>query len=102
MFIVSRHRSAVKAGRSFRDAAAEAVNTSGRTVLFAGAMVCFALLGQFALGVNFLYGPSAAAAITVALTMASSLTPARPPRLRRPRVLSRRERTVLTALRPVG
>jgi RND superfamily putative drug exporter len=98
LFIVSRHRSAVKAGRSCRDAAAEAVNTSGRTVLFAGATVCIALLGQFALGVNFLYGPSAAAAITVALTMASSLTflPALLGFVG-PRVLSRRERTALTA-----
>ena len=74
LFIVSRHRSAVMAGRSYRQAAAEAVDTSGRTVLFAGAIVCIALLGQFALGVNFLYGPSAAAAIAVALTMARSLT----------------------------
>ena len=29
LFVVSRHRSAVKAGLSYEDAAAEAVNTSG-------------------------------------------------------------------------
>jgi putative drug exporter of the RND superfamily len=98
LFIVSRHRSAVKAGRSYRDAAAEAATTSGRTVLFAGATVCIALLGQFALGVNFLYGPSAAAAIAVALTMVSSLTllPALLGFLG-PRVLSRRERAARAA-----
>jgi RND superfamily putative drug exporter len=98
LFVVSRHRSAVKAGRPYRDAAAEAANTSGRTVLFAGATVCVALLGQFALGVNFLYGPSAAAAITVALTMASSLTfvPALLGFLG-PRALSRKERATLAA-----
>ena len=58
LFIISRHRSAVKAGMSYEDAAAQAVNTSGRTVLFAGLTVCIALLGQFALGVGFLYGLS--------------------------------------------
>jgi putative drug exporter of the RND superfamily len=98
LFIVSRHRSAVKAGRSYRDAAAEAVDTSGRTVLFAGAIVCLALLGQCALGVNFLYGPSVAAALAVSLTMASSLTflPALLGFLG-PRLLSRKERVALEA-----
>ncbi|MGA2925086.1 MAG: MMPL family transporter [Solirubrobacteraceae bacterium] len=52
----------------------EAWNTSGRTVLFAGTTVCIALLGQFALGVSFLYGLSVSSAIAVALTMATSLT----------------------------
>jgi RND superfamily putative drug exporter len=98
LFVVSRHRTAVKSGLSYREAAAEAINTSGRTVLFAGAIVCIALLGQFALGVNFLYGPSAASAITVALMMASSLTflPALLGFLG-PRVLSRKERARLAA-----
>ncbi len=50
LFIISRHRSAVKAGLSYEDAVAQAVNTSGRAVLFAGITVCIALLGQFALG----------------------------------------------------
>ncbi len=74
LFIVSRHRSAVKAGLSYEDAAAQAVNTSGRTVVFAGLTVCIALLGQFALGVSFLYGLSISAAVTVGLTMLSALT----------------------------
>ena len=74
LFVVSRHRSAVKAGLSYEDAAAQAVNTSGRTVAFAGLTVCIALLGQFALGVSFLYGLSISAALTVALTMLAVLT----------------------------
>jgi putative drug exporter of the RND superfamily len=96
LFIISRHRSAVKAGLSYEDAAAQAVNTSGRTVLFAGLTVCIALLGQFALGVSFLYGLSVASAIAVALTMATSLTllPAMLGFLG-PKVLSRRERARL-------
>ncbi|HEY6480061.1 MAG TPA: MMPL family transporter [Streptosporangiaceae bacterium] len=98
LFIISRHRSAVKSGLSYADAAAEAARTSGRTVLLAGLTVCIALLGQFALGVSFLYGVSVAAAIAVALTMATSLTflPAMLGFLG-PRVLSRRERAALAA-----
>jgi RND superfamily putative drug exporter len=98
LFIISRHRSAVKAGMSYSGAAALAVRTSGRTVLLAGLTVCIALLGQFALGVSFLYGPSIGAATAVALTMAASLTflPAMLGFLG-PRVLSRRERSALAA-----
>ena len=101
LFIISRHRSAVKAGLSYQDAAAQAVNTSGRTVLFAGLTVCIALLGQFALGVSFLYGLSLSSAIAVALTMATSLTflPAMLGFLG-PKVLSRRERAALAAHGP--
>jgi putative drug exporter of the RND superfamily len=102
LFIISRHRSAVKAGLSYADAAAQAVNTSGRTVLFAGTTVCIALLGQFALGVSFLYGLSISSAIAVALTMATSLTflPAMLGFLG-PKVLSRRERAALNASGPL-
>jgi len=42
--------------------------------LFAGIIVCIALLGMFALGVSFLYGLALAAAIGVALTMVAALT----------------------------
>ena len=103
LFIVSRHRAAVRAGRSYEDAVAEAVNTSGRTVLFADLTVCLALLGQFALGVSFLNGLSAAAAVTVALTIATALTllPALLGFLG-PRVLSRRERAALADNGPVA
>jgi RND superfamily putative drug exporter len=87
----------VQAGRSYEDAAAEAVTSSGRTVLFAGLTVCIALLGQFALGVSFLDGLSAAAAVTIALTIATALTllPALLGFLG-PKVLSRRERPAST------
>src|SRR6202044_1432772 len=90
------HRSGVKAGLSYEDAAAQAVNTSGRTVLFAGTTVCIALLGQFALGVRFLYGLSISSAIAVALTMATSLTFLHAMLgFLGPKVLSRRERAAL-------
>jgi RND superfamily putative drug exporter len=98
LFIISRHRAAVRSGLPYADAAAQAAKTSGRTVLLAGLTVCIALLGQFALGVSFLYGVSAAAALAVALTMATSLTflPAMLGFLG-PKVLSRRERAALAA-----
>jgi RND superfamily putative drug exporter len=51
-----------------------AANTSGRAVLFAGTIVCIALLGMFALGVTFLYGLAVAAALGMALTMFAALT----------------------------
>jgi RND superfamily putative drug exporter len=103
LFIIGRHRAAVRAGMPVADAAALAVRTSGRTVLLAGSTVCIALLGQFALGVSFLDGVSAAAALAVALTMASSLTflPAMLGFLG-PKVLSRRERRGLAADGPVS
>jgi RND superfamily putative drug exporter len=65
--------------------------------------VCIALLGQFALGVSFLYGLSISSAIAVALTMATSLTflPAMLGFLG-PKVLSRRERAALAAHGPVA
>ena len=91
----------MRACRSYQDAAAEAVNTSGRTVLFAGLTVCLALLGQFALGVGFLDGLSAAAAVAVALTIAAALTllPALLGFLG-PKVLSRREHAALARSGP--
>jgi putative drug exporter of the RND superfamily len=98
LFIVSRHRSGVKAGLPYEEAVAQTLNTSGRTVLFAGITVCIALLGQLVLGVSFLYGLSVSAAIAVALTMATALTflPAMLGFLG-PKVLSRRERRALEA-----
>ncbi|WP_330174647.1 MMPL family transporter [Streptomyces sp. NBC_01498] len=103
LFIISRHRSAVKSGLPYGKATEQAVNTSGRTVLFAGITVCIALLGQFALGIDFLYGLSAASALTVALTMASSLTflPAMLGFLG-PKTLSRRERRAHKEKGPVA
>ncbi|MGI8493106.1 MAG: MMPL family transporter [Acidimicrobiales bacterium] len=93
LFIVSRHRAGLKAGRHPEQAAAAALNTSGRAVFFAGLIVCIALLGQFALGVSFLYGVAISAALTVLLTMLTSLTllPAMLGFLG-PKALSRRER----------
>ena len=74
LFIVTRHRQGLVAGQTIETSIINAVNTSGRAVLFAGIIVCIALLGMFALGVSFLYGLAVAAAIGVLFTMISALT----------------------------
>jgi RND superfamily putative drug exporter len=96
LFIVTRHRQGLIAGSDPEASIVNAVNTSGRAVLFAGIIVCIALLGMFALGVSFLYGLAVAAALGVALTMIAALTllPALLGFIG-PRVLSRRQKAIL-------
>ena len=98
LFIVTRHRTNLKAGMTPPDAAVRALNTSGRAVLFAGTTVCIALLGMLVLGVSFVSGLGIAAAITVLFTVAAATTllPALLGFLGL-RVLSRRERRRLAA-----
>src|SRR5919204_720089 len=74
LFIVTRHRQGLLRGNNIEDAAVDAVDTAGRAVLFAGMTVCIALLGMFALGVNFLYGVAIAASLVVAFTVVAALT----------------------------
>ncbi|MGN6607810.1 MAG: MMPL family transporter [Jatrophihabitans sp.] len=74
LFIVTRHRRNVLHGMPLHESIENAINTSGRAVLFAGATVCIAMLGLTALGVSFLYGVAIGTAIAVALTMVASLT----------------------------
>ncbi len=74
LFIVTRYRQGLLRGLSGEDAVVEALDTSGRAVLFAGIIVCIAMLGMFALGVSFLYGVAVATAIAVAFTVLASLT----------------------------
>jgi RND superfamily putative drug exporter len=74
LFIVTRYRQGLLRGLSGEDAVVEALDTSGRAVLFAGMIVCIAMLGMFALGVSFLYGVAVAASIAVAFTVLAALT----------------------------
>jgi len=101
LFIVTRHRQGLIAGSPLESSIANAVNTSGRAVLFAGIIVCIALLGMFALGVSFLYGLAVGAAIGVAFTMIAALTllPALLSFIG-PRVLSKRQRKELAETGP--
>jgi RND superfamily putative drug exporter len=74
LFIVTRYRQGLLRGLSREEATVESLDTSGRAVLFAGVIVCIAMLGMFALGVSFLYGVAVAASIAVAFTVLAALT----------------------------
>jgi RND superfamily putative drug exporter len=74
LFVVTRHRNAIKAGRDPEAACVRALNTSGRAVLFAGGTVIVALLGLFVLGISFLNGVAVASAIVVLVTMTAAVT----------------------------
>ncbi|MFD4976662.1 MMPL family transporter [Streptomyces sp. NPDC058424] len=93
LFIVTRHRRGLKRGLSPTEAVTNAVSTTGRAVVFAGATVCIALLGMLILRLGFLNGVAVAASLTVVLTVAASVTllPALLSFIG-PRALSRRER----------
>ncbi|MGK5628780.1 MMPL family transporter [Streptomyces sp. URMC 123] len=101
LFIVTRHRRGLRQGLSVEEAAARAVSTSGRAVVFAGATVCIALLGMLVLRLSFLNGVALAACLTVVLAVAASVTllPALLGVIGM-RALSRRERRRLAATGP--
>jgi putative drug exporter of the RND superfamily len=74
LFIVTRVRQGLQRGLPKEQAIVDALDTSGRAVMFAGVTVCIALLGMFALGVSFLYGVAISASIAVLFTVISALT----------------------------
>jgi RND superfamily putative drug exporter len=74
LLVISRFRTERADGADVREATLTAMDTAGRSVLFAGTTVVIALLGMLLLGVSFLNGPAVASAAAVALTMLSSLT----------------------------
>jgi putative drug exporter of the RND superfamily len=74
LFVVTRYRQARLRGVESEDATVEAIDTSGRAVLFAGTIVVIAMLGMLLLRVPFLYGVAFASAIAVALTVVAALT----------------------------
>ncbi|MER6630176.1 MMPL family transporter [Streptomyces sp. NPDC000987] len=101
LFIVTRHRRGLKHGLTVTEAVTDAVATTGRAVVFAGATVCIALLGMLILRLNFLNGVAIAASLTVVLTVAASVTllPALLSLIGM-RALGRRERQRLTRYGP--
>jgi putative drug exporter of the RND superfamily len=74
LFIVTRFREDYLRHGDVHTAITAAMDTAGRAVLFAGVTVIIALLGQFALGVEFLYGLAVASALAVLMTMLAALT----------------------------
>jgi len=74
LFIISRYREWLGHGLSAEDATAAALDSAGRAVVFAGATVVVSLLGLLLIGLPFVAGLGLAAAITVAVVMAGSVT----------------------------
>ena len=75
LFIVTRYREALHAGLdASRTAIAEAIDTSGRAVIFAGTTVIISLLGLSLMGLAFVTGVAIASAIGVLMMVIASLT----------------------------
>ena len=74
LFIITRYREWVGHGLSNEDAAAAALDSSGRAVIFAGATVVVSLLGLLLMGLPFVAGLGLSAAVTVAVVMVGSIT----------------------------
>jgi putative drug exporter of the RND superfamily len=74
LFIVTRFREHYLEFGDVERSVVEAMDTSGRAILLAGATVVIALLGMFATGVAFMYGLAIAAVLAVLLTLIASLT----------------------------
>jgi putative drug exporter of the RND superfamily len=74
LFILTRFRESYEALGDVEASVVEAMDTSGRAVLLAGATVVIALFGMFATGVPFMYGLAIAAVIAVLLTLVAALT----------------------------
>jgi len=93
LFIVARYREQVLAGHGTEDAVAVTMETTGKSVAFAGGIVITSLLGLGLMGIPFVQWLGVAAAAMVAVTMTASLTllPALLG-LVGPRILSRRQR----------
>jgi RND superfamily putative drug exporter len=74
LLIVTRYREQIHTGHSVRESIAIAIDTAGRSVLFAGATVVISLLGMLLMRISFVEGLAVGAASVVAVTVAASLT----------------------------
>jgi len=74
LFIISRHRTQLFEGMDLEESAARAVGTAGDAVVFAGATVVIALASLTVVGIPFMSAMGLAAAGTVAVAVAVSLT----------------------------
>ncbi|MBM2614175.1 MMPL family transporter [Actinoplanes sp. LDG1-06] len=74
LLVFARYRSELLGGASRDVAGRIALDTAGRSVLFAGATVVIALLGLYTLGLGALEGVALSVTLTVLMTMLASLT----------------------------
>src|SRR5690606_17757243 len=74
LLVFTRYRTELLAGADRETATRTALDTAGRSVVFAGATVIVALLGLYALGVGSLQGVALAVALTVLATVVAAIT----------------------------
>jgi RND superfamily putative drug exporter len=74
LLIVTRYREQLHAGHTKLESIAIAMDTAGRSVVFAGATVVISLLGMLLMGIGFVGGLGITASVTVAVTVAASVT----------------------------
>ncbi len=74
LFIITRYRDALSEGHGREQALVVALDSAGRSVIFAGATVVVSLLGMLFIGIPFVTGFGVAAAATVAVVMIGSVT----------------------------
>ncbi len=74
LFIVTRYREGLRLGLSVEEAVVEAIDTSGRAVLFAGTTVIIALMGLSITGLNFVQGVALASSLGVLMMVLASLS----------------------------
>ena len=74
LFIITRYREWIGRGLPPEEATAAALDSAGRSVIFAGATVVVSLLGLLLMGLPFVAGLGLAAALTVAVVMIGSVT----------------------------
>jgi RND superfamily putative drug exporter len=74
LLVFARYRSELLQGADRSAAARTALDTAGRSVLFAGVTVVIALLGLYTLGLGALEGVALAVTLTVLMTMLAALT----------------------------
>jgi RND superfamily putative drug exporter len=74
LLVVTRFRQNLHGGIEPKEAAVLAIGTAGRSVLFAGLIVAISLAGLVTMGLSFVNGLAVAAATSVILAIATSLT----------------------------
>ncbi len=74
LFIVTRFREGLHKDYDPQTATMAAMDTAGRSVVFAGVTVVVSLLGLLLIGLEFIAGLGISAAVTVAVTMLASIT----------------------------
>ncbi|MGD9695909.1 MAG: MMPL family transporter [Thermoleophilia bacterium] len=74
LLILTRYRAELAAGRTAEQAIVESVATAGRSVLIAGCTVVIGVMGLMLVGIGFLNGIAVAAAMSVLVVMAASVS----------------------------